>query len=167
MAELSDKSKAQILEILEKDSRTSAADIGIMLGIGEEEAAAQIRAVEEEGVSCGYHTLVNWEKISEEKVVALIEVRVTPQRDMGFDKLAERIYQYEEVQAVYLMSGAYDFTVIIEGRSMKSVAQFVSSKLATIDGVLSTATHFILKKYKDEGMVMLEKEKDERIQVMP
>ncbi len=167
MAELSDKSKAQILEILEKDSRTSAADIGIMLGIGEEEAAAQIRAMEEEGVICGYHTLVNWEKISEEKVVALIEVRVTPQRDMGFDKLAERIYQYEEVQAVYLMSGAYDFTVIIEGRSMKSVAQFVSSKLATIDGVLSTATHFILKKYKDEGMVMLEKEKDERIQVMP
>ncbi len=167
MAELSDKSKAQILEILEKDSRTSAADIGIMLGIGEEEAAAQIRAMEEEGVICGYHTLVNWEKISEEKVVALIEVRVTPQRDMGFDKLAERIYQYEEVQAVYLMSGAYDFTVIIEGRSMKSVAQFVSSKLATIDGVLSTATHFILKTYKDEGMVMLEKEKDERIQVMP
>ena len=167
MAELSDKSKAQILEILEKDSRTSAADIGIMLGIGEEEAAAQIRAMEEEGVICGYHTLVNWEKISEEKVVALIEVRVTPQRDMGFDKLAERIYQYEEVQAVYLMSGAYDFTVIIEVRSIKSVAQFVSSKLATIDGVLSTATHFILKKYKDEGMVMLEKEKDERIQVMP
>ena len=123
--------------------------------------------MEERHVICGYHTLINWDNTSKEKVTALIEVRVAPQRGMGFDKMAERIYNYSEVNAVYLMSGAYDFTVIIEETTMKEVAQFVSSRLATIDGVLSTATHFVLKKYKDHGTVLAEKKEDERILVTP
>ncbi|MBQ5951436.1 MAG: Lrp/AsnC family transcriptional regulator [Lachnospiraceae bacterium] len=157
--------REKILELLERDSRVSTAEAAILLGEPEEAVQKEIRAMEEEGVICGYHALINWEKVAEEKVIALIEVRVTPQRDMGFDNIAERIYQYEEVKSVYLMSGAYDFTVIVEGKTMKNVAQFVSSKLATIDGVLSTATHFIMKQYKEDGTVMAPREKDERIPV--
>ena len=111
--------------------------------------------------------MINWDNTSEEKVTALIEVKVTPQRGMGFDKIAERIYQYNEVNAVYLMSGAFDFAVFIEGKTMKEVALFVSSKLSTLDSVLSTSTHFVLKKYKDYGRVLDAEEKDERMLVTP
>lgn len=159
--------REKILELLEKDSRISLKDMAIMLGVDEVIVENEIAQMEKEHIICGYHTLINWENTAEEKVVALIEVRVTPQRDMGFDKLAERIYQYEEVKSVYLMSGAYDFTVIVEGKTMKSVAQFVSSKLATIDSVLSTATHFVLKKYKDAGLVLTQEIQDERMLVTP
>ena len=137
--------------------------------MGESEAAVanEIADMEKENIICGYHTMINWDKTSDEKVTALIEVKVTPQRGMGFEKLAERIYQYSEVNSMYLMSGAYDFTVILEGKTMREVAQFVSEKLATMNYVLSTATHFILKKYKDHGTVMCEKPEDERMLITP
>lgn len=111
--------------------------------------------------------MINWDNTGDEKVIALIEVKVTPQRGMGFDKIAERIYQYSEVTSVYLMSGAFDFTVIIEGKTMREVAQFVSEKLSPMDSVLSTATHFVLKKYKDHGTVMCGKAEDERMMITP
>ena len=116
---------------------------------------------------CGYHTLIDWEKTSSEKVTALIEVRVTPQRGQGFDSIAERIYNYPEVQSVYLISGAYDLLVILEGKTLRDVSSFVSDKLSTLDTVLSTATHFILKKYKDYGTIFGKKTKDERMLVTP
>ena len=112
----------------------------------------------EEGVILGYKALVNWEKTSVEAVEALIEVKITPQRDKGFDRIAERIYQYEEVESCYLMSGGYDVTVIITGRTLREVALFVSEKLSTIDGVTSTATHFILKKYKQQDVIFERRE---------
>ena len=107
--------------------------------------ANEIADMEKENIICGYHTMINWDKTGEELVTAPIEVKVTPQRNMGFEKIAERIYQYSEVNSVYLMSGAYDFTVIVEGKTMRQIAQFVSEKLSTMNSVLSTATHFILK----------------------
>ena len=127
----------------------------------------EVAELEKEKIICGYHTLINWDKTSEEKVTALIEVKVTPQRGLGFDSIAERLYKFEEVHAVDLMSGGFDFTVIIEGKTMKSVAQFVSEKLAPLDAVLSTSTHFVLKKYKDHGTVLDEETKDERMLVTP
>jgi DNA-binding Lrp family transcriptional regulator len=119
--------------------------------------------LQEERIICGYPTLIDWDKAGIEKVTALIEVRVTPQRDMGFDKVAERIYRYPEVNSVYLISGGFDFMVTVEGKTLREVSQFVSDKLSTIDTVLSTKTNFILKKYKDHGTVMAAPAKDERI----
>lgn len=142
-------------------------DLAVLLGESEAAVANEIAEMEKEHIICGYHTLINWDNTSDEKVVALIEVKVTPQRGMGFDKIAERIYQYSEVEAVYLMSGAYDFTVFIEGRTMRQVAQFVSEKLSPMDSVLSTATHFVLKKYKDHGTVLAEETQDERMLITP
>lgn len=159
--------REQILNMLEKNSRIDLKDMAVMLGICETEVANEIADMEKEHVICGYNTIINWDKTSDEKVTALIEVKVTPQRGLGFDSIAERIYQYDEITSVYLMSGGFDFTVIIEGKSMKSVAQFVSSKLATLDAVLSTSTHFVLKKYKDYGKVLDAPQKDERMLVTP
>lgn len=159
--------KEKILTIIEKNSKIDIHDLAILLGEEEVDVANAIAEMEKDRVICGYHTLINWDNTSMEKVSALIEVRVTPQRGMGFDKMAERIYNYNEVSAVYLMSGAYDFTVIIEEKTMKEVAMFVSSRLATIDGVLSTATHFVLKKYKDHGTVLVKEPEDERMLVTP
>lgn len=133
----------------------------------EEAVVSEMNKMEEEGVICGYHTMIDWEKTSMEKVTALIEVRVTPQRGQGFDVLAERIYKYPEVKSVYLISGGYDLMVILEGKSLKEVSNFVSDKLSTMDSVLSTATHFILKKYKDHGTIMSKKNKDERMMITP
>ena len=144
--------KKEILKILERDSRLTDAQIAAMLGLTEEEVAATIKECEREGLILGRLTLVDWDKAGEEFVTALIEVKVTPQRGDGFDRIAERIYQYEEVESLYLMSGAYDLTVIISGRTLKEVSTFVSSRLSTIDGVTGTATHFILKKYKDKNI---------------
>jgi DNA-binding Lrp family transcriptional regulator len=123
----------------------------------------ELEALQEERIICGYPTLIDWDKAGIEKVTALIEVRVTPQRDMGFDKVAERIYRYPEVNSVYLISGGFDFMVTVEGKTLREVSQFVSDKLSTIDTVLSTKTNFILKKYKDHGTVMAAPAKDERI----
>ncbi len=131
------------------------------------DVANEISNMEKEGIICGYHTLINWDNTSTEKVVALIEVKVTPQRGMGFDKIAERIYQFSAVSAVYLMSGSFDFTVIVEGKTMREVAQFVSDKLSPMESVLSTGTHFILKKYKDHGTILTENKTDERQLITP
>lgn len=159
--------REKILAIMEKNSRIDIRDLAVLLGESEVAVANEIADMEKEHIICGYHTLINWDNTSEEKVTALIEVKVTPQRGMGFDKIAERIYQYNEVNAVYLMSGAFDFAVFIEGKTMKEVALFVSSKLSTLDSVLSTSTHFVLKKYKDHGTVLVEEVQDERMLVTP
>jgi len=159
--------REKILAILEKNSRIDIKELAILLGEQETAVANEIADMEKEKIICGYHTLINWDKTSEEKVTALIEVKVTPQRGQGFDKIAERIYNFSEVNAVYLMSGGFDFTVIIEERTMREVAQFVSDKLAPLDAVLSTATHFVLKKYKDHGTILGEETHDERILVTP
>ena len=159
--------REKILAIMEKNSRIDIKDLAVLLGESEVAVANEIADMEKEHIICGYHTLINWDNTSEEKVTALIEVKVTPQRGMGFDKIAERIYQYNEVNAVYLMSGAFDFAVFIEGKTMKEVALFVSSKLSTLDSVLSTSTHFVLKKYKDHGTVLVEEVQDERMLVTP
>ncbi len=152
----------EILEILEKNSKATAAEIAVMLGKSVEEVTEAIKKYEAENVIVGYSTLVNWDKTEKEKVTALIEVKVTPQRGLGFDKIADRIYKYPEVTACYLMSGGFDLTVIIEGKTMKEVALFVSEKLAPLESVLSCATHFVLKKYKDKGTIFEEKPVDRR-----
>ena len=127
----------------------------------------EIDAMEKEKIICGYHTMIDWDKAGVEQVNALIEVHVTPQRGRGYEKIAERIYNYPEVSTVSLISGAYDFLVTLEGRSLMEVSRFVSEKLSPIDGVMSTATHFILKKYKDHGTILAQKEKEERMLVTP
>lgn len=152
----------EILEILEKNSKATAQEIAIMLAKPIEEVEAAVKKYEADNVIVGYNTLINWDKTQKEKVTALIEVKVTPQRGLGFDKIADRIYKYPEVNACYLMSGGFDLTVIIEGRTMKEVALFVSEKLAPLESVLSTSTHFVLKKYKDKGTIFEEKPTDRR-----
>ena len=159
--------RKELLEVLEKDSRISLQDLSIMLGEPEEAIAKEMKAMEEEKIIAGYHTMINWDKTNDEKVTALIEVKVIPQRDEGFDKIAKRIYEFEEVSSVYLMSGAFDLTVIVEGRTMKEVALFVRQRLAALDPVTSTATHFVLKKYKENGIFMESEKKDERMLVSP
>ena len=159
--------REKILTFIEKNSRVDLKELAIILGVDEATVANEMAAMEEEHVICGYHTLIDWEKTSIEKVNALIEVRVTPQRGRGFDSVAERIYNYSEVNAVYLISGGYDLLVTLEGKTLREVAQFVSDKLSTLDSVLSTKTNFILKKYKDHGTVIAEKKKDERMLVTP
>ncbi|MCR5008970.1 MAG: Lrp/AsnC family transcriptional regulator [Oribacterium sp.] len=159
--------REKILTIIEKNSRLTVKDIASILGESEAKVAAEIEAMENEHIICGYHTLINWDKTQDERVDALIEVKVTPQRGLGFDSIAQRIYQYDEVDAVYLMSGSFDFTVLISGKTMKEVASFVSSKLSPMDSVLSTATHFVLKKYKDHGTVIEQPRVDERMKVSP
>ena len=159
--------RESILAILETNSRIDIADLAAMLGVDETDVANEMAEMEKEHIICGYHTLINWDKTSAEKVTALIEVKVTPQRGNGFDAIAERIYNYSEVHALYLMSGGFDFTVIIEGRTMKEVALFVADKLSPLDSVLSTSTHFVLKKYKDHGTVLDVLGDDERMLVSP
>lgn len=159
--------REEILTFLEKNSKVNLKELAIMLGTDEAMVANEVQKMEEEHIICGYHTLIDWDKTSVDKTTALIEVRVTPQRGLGFDNIAERIYNYPEVQSVYLISGAYDLLVILEGKTLKEVAGFVNTKLATLDTVLSTATHFILKKYKDDGIIMAKKNQDERMLMTP
>lgn len=159
--------REQILTFLEKNSRIDLHELAIILGTDETTVMNEIAAMESEKIICGYHTLIDWDKCTTEKITALIEVRVTPQRGQGFDSIAERIYNYPEVRSVYLISGAYDLLVILEGKTLREVSQFVSDKLSTLDAVLSTATHFILKKYKDHGTIFAKKSKDERMLVTP
>ena len=159
--------REQILTFLEKNSRIDLKELAILLGSDETVIANEIQKMEKEGIICGYHTLIDWDKTSSDKVTALIEVRVTPQRGQGFDSIAERIYNYPEVKSVYLISGGYDLMVILEGKTLKEVSGFVSDKLSTLESVLSTATYFILKKYKDAGMILSKGNKDERMLVTP
>ena len=159
--------REQLLKIIEKNSRIDLKDLAIMLGREEIDVVNEMAAMEADGTICGYHTLINWENTSIETVSALIEVRVTPQRGQGFDHIAERIYKYPEVNSVYLISGGYDLLITLEGKSLKEISSFVSDKLSTLDSVLSTATHFILKKYKDHGTVLAKKHEDTREKIMP
>ena len=152
----------QILKLLENDARLTEKQLAIMLDTDEATVKEQIDELEKSGTILGYKTIVDWEKTEKESVSAMIEVKLTPQKDKGFDRVAEKLYNYPEVQAVYLMSGAYDLSVLIEGKTMKEVASFVSQKLSTIDSVISTATHFVLHKYKDKGMIYDVPEIDER-----
>ena len=154
--------REELLKTIEKNSRIELKELAVRIGVSEVDVANELAAMEAEGIICGYHTLINWENTSVEKVSALIEVRVTPQRGQGFDHIAQRIYNYPEVEALYLISGGYDLLISLEGKSLKEIAMFVSDKLAPLDSVLSTATHFILKKYKDHGTVLSKKATDER-----
>ena len=157
--------RTQILKYMEKNSKVDPSELAVLLGTNEVTVVNEIAKMEKENIICGYHTLINWEKAGTDSVTALIEVRVTPQRNRGFERIAERIYNYPEVKSVYLISGAYDLLVTIEGRTLMEISQFVSDKLSPIDEVISTATHFILKKYKDHGTIMNAKEKEERMPV--
>ena len=159
--------REQILNLIEKNSRIDVAELALRVGADEAAILNELEAMEQERVICGYHTLIDWDKVGVEKATALIEVRVTPQRNQGFDRIAERIYNYPEVNAVYLISGAYDLLVTLEGKTLKEVSQFVSDKLSPIDSVLSTATHFILKKYKDHGTILVKKPESERMLITP
>ena len=143
----------KLLELMEQDCTMSVEQMAAAAGVSVEEAKAAIERYEDEKIVLGYKAIVDWDRVRRESVTALIEVKVTPQRGDGFDRIAERIYQFEEVESMYLMSGAYDFTVIISGRTLKEVANFVSARLSTIDGVIGTATHFILRKYKEKHTV--------------
>ena len=154
--------REEILSIIEMNSRIDVKELAVMLGSEEIDVANELKALEDEGIICGYHTMIDWSKSSIEKVDALIEVTVTPTRGLGFDSIAERIYKYPEVSSVYLMSGGFDLMVIVEGKSLQQVAGFVNNKLATLDTVLSTATHFILKKYKDHGTILTKQYEDTR-----
>ena len=154
--------REQILTFLEKNSKINLQELAVMLGSSEAVIANEVQKMEEEQIICGYHTLIDWEKTSLDQVSALIEVRVTPQRGQGFDNIAERIYKYPEVNSVYLLSGGYDLLITLEGKSLKEISSFVSDKLSTLDSVLSTATHFILKKYKDHGTILAKKYEDTR-----
>lgn len=159
--------REEILSVIEKNSRIDLKELAVILGKSEIDVINEISKMEEEGIICGYHTLINWEKTTKEKVSALIEVKVTPQRGQGFDAIAQRIYNYPEVNAVYLISGGYDLLVSLDGQSLKEVSTFVSEKLSTLEYVLSTATHFILKKYKDHGTIFDEKKADIREVITP
>ena len=152
----------EILEILQKNGRASTEEIALMLGKSVEEVRAAIKKLEDDNVIVGYSALINWDNSDREKVTALIEVKVTPQRGQGFDKVAERIYRYPQVKACYLMSGGFDLTVIIEGKDMKEVALSVAEKLAPIESVQSTSTHFVLKRYKEDGVIFEENGRDKR-----
>lgn len=152
----------RILELLEKNCRLTAEQIAVMIDETPEAVAAAIQSFEKDKTILGYRSMINWEKTMKESVIALIEVKVTPQMGEGFDKIAKRIYQYDVVQSVYLMSGGFDLCVMIEGKTLKEVALFVSEKLAPMDSVQSTATHFVLKKYKDAGVVFQQDSGDER-----
>ena len=159
--------RREILKYLERNSKINLQELAVLLGSDEVMIANEIAQMEKEKIICGYHTLIDWEKTGEEQVVALIEVKVTPQRNQGFDRIAERIYNYLEVNAVYLISGGYDFLITLKARTLKEVSEFVSGKLAPLDAVLSTATHFVLKKYKDHGAVLVAKTESERMLVTP
>lgn len=151
-----------ILKLLEEDARLTTDQLAVMLDADKNEVKNTIDKLEREGVILGYKAVIDWEKTDREYVTAMIDVKLSPQRDRGFDKVAEKIFNYPEVKAVYLMSGAYDLSVLIEGKTMREVAYFVSQKLAPIESIISTATHFVLHKYKDNGIIYGYDEIDER-----
>ena len=160
--------KKDILEILENDSRKTVDEIALMLGKAPEEVAAAVAEMEADNIICGYSTLINWENVKDDFVTAMIEVKVTPKRDMGFEHIARRIYGFTEVKSVFLMSGGYDLLVMMEGKNLKEISTFISTKLSALDSVLSTATHFVLKRYKEHGVIFDKgSETDERMIVSP
>lgn len=162
------ETELEIVEILEKNSRITVEDVAKMVNLSVQETEGLIKKLEDSHVIVQYSSIVDWSKIAgQEGVTAMIDVKVTPKRGVGFDEIAERIYRFKEVKSLYLMSGAYDLSVVIEGKSMNEVANFVSQKLSTLDSVISTTTHFILKKYKHDGTIFEQNDDDKRIVVSP
>ena len=160
--------RREILSLLERDARLTAGEVAAYLDLPEAAVAKEIRKLEKEQIICGYGAFINWSRAGSAMITALIEVKVTPARGKGFNRVAERIFRFDEVKAVYLMSGAYDLAVIIEGKSLEEIALFVSDKLAPLESVLSTATHFVLRKFKDHGVIFGERNDDaERMIVSP
>ena len=168
MAEVTGETTRKILRALEGDARRSAAQVAAMVGAAEEEVAATIARCEREGVIRGYRTTIAWDRVLEERVVAFIDVSVSPQRDVGFDQVAARIYRHPEVRSVHLVSGGHDLRVVVEGTGIREVAAFVAEKLASIDHVTATNTHFLLKAYKEEGEILADEAgDDDRLAVAP
>lgn len=157
----------EVLELLENDSRLTKGQLAKMLNVTEEEISVVIKQLEDENIILKYHTVINWEKQKCNKVTALIEVNITPQREVGFDKIAERIYRFPQVKSVYLMSGSYDLCVIIEGENMQDISFFVAEKLAPLEHVNGTRTHFVMKRYKEDGVIFTDKAEDKRLVVSP
>ena len=156
-----------LLKLIQDNAALKPAQLAAMLNLTESEVIARIKAYENDKVILGYRAILNEEKLGLESVRAVIEVKITPERGGGFDRLAERIAKYSEVKSCYLMSGGYDLLVVVEGRSLREAASFVSEKLATIQGVLSTATHFMLKPYKEQGILMTHEQNEDRLAVTP
>ena len=156
-----------LLKLLQENAKWAPSQLGAMLNLPEPEIASKIKAYEHDQIILGYRTILDEERLGVEKVRAVIEVRITPERGGGFDRLAERIAKYDEVKSCYLMSGSYDLMVIVEEKNLRDVATFVSEKLATIQGVISTSTHFILKPYKEQGILMRAERNEERLAVAP
>ncbi len=159
--------RKELLKVLEREGNIPAKDIAVMLNLEVEEVRSEIAKLEKEKIIIKHTTLIDWEKAGEEIVSALIDVKVTPQRDVGFDEVAEKIYHFPEVKAVFLVSGGYDLSVLIEGKSLKEAALFVAEKLATIENVQSTMSHFILKRYKEAGVILNKFEEDHRQVIIP
>ena len=158
----------EVLKIIENNGRIDSGDLAKMVNVTSEELESTLKKLEDMNVIVRYMTIIDWSKVDEHQgVTAMIDVKVTPKRGVGFDDIAKRIYRFKEVQSVYLMSGVYDLSVTIEGKSMNEVANFVSQKLSTLDSVISTTTHFILKKYKHDGLIFEQGEDDKRIVVSP
>jgi DNA-binding Lrp family transcriptional regulator len=157
----------RILRLIENDAKLTPKTIATMLDEDEQKVAAAIKKLEREKIILGYNTIINWERLGDDGVTAMIDVKVTPEREVGFNNVAERICRFPEVQCVYLMSGTYDLSVVVSGDNMKDISWFVSHKLSTLDQVQSTTTHFILKRYKQENFVFEEPEQDKRLVVSP
>lgn len=157
----------ELLELLEHDARRPVSELATLLHRSEYEVEKQIQDLEKNKIIMGYNALINWEKYGDNTVTSIIEVNLMPQREVGFDAIAERIYRFDEVRTVYLMSGSFDLLVIIEGKSLQEVANFVATRLATIEGVTATRSHFMLKPYKKDGIIMDDKECDRRLVVSP
>lgn len=152
----------KILKLLSNNARYSVSDIAVMTQLSEKEVISEIEEMEKQGLIRGYKAVIDWERLDSAKVSALIELKVTPQSDLGFEALAERIAKYDEVESVYLMSGAFDFCVMVTGKTFQEVAMFVAKRLAPISGVISTATHFVLRRYKELDVVLCEGNTDDR-----
>jgi len=152
----------EVLRLIEHNARLTQPELAVMLGVTEEEIAEELDLLNKENIILGYTTVVNWEKTKRESVTAMIEVRLMPQRDQGFDKIAQHLYRFPQVSSCYLMSGGFDLMLIIEDSTLREVASFISNKVAPIEGVVSTATHFILKKYKSNGVIFDDKPVDRR-----
>lgn len=158
--------KEKILNVIENNAKISSSDIAKILKVDENDVIACLGEMETEHIICGYKTIINWDKISEEKVNALIEVKAIPQKGTGFDQIAQKISKFDEVDSVYLISGGYDFLLQIQGKSMKEVSFFVFNKLSTLDQIQSTGTHFVLKKYKDHGIKIEKLKNDKRVSIV-
>ena len=157
----------ELLELLEKNARLSTEELAAILRRSEYEVERDIQKLERDKILLSYNALINWEKFGDDSVTAVIEINLTPQREVGFDAIAERIYRFDEVRTVYLMSGSFDLLVIIEGKSLKEVADFVATRLSTIEGVTQTRSHFMLKAYKKDGIIIEDEEQDHRLVVSP